>query len=98
MPKAYDYDLRRKVIEAIELNGMKRWEASELFGISRNTIINGFKSKPKREMLNQSLQSIGVIATKSLIGKHSEFLWRRTQTRRKPKWQSCGKTISVNGQ
>jgi len=24
MPKAYDYDLRRKVMEAIELNGMKR--------------------------------------------------------------------------
>lgn len=38
MPKAYDYDLRRKVLEAIELNGMKRCEASECFGISRNTI------------------------------------------------------------
>lgn len=38
MPKAYDYDLRRKVLEAIELNGMKRSEASEMFGISRNTI------------------------------------------------------------
>jgi len=38
MPKAYDYDLRRKVIEAIELNGMKRSEASACFGISRNTI------------------------------------------------------------
>jgi transposase len=38
MPKAYDYDLRRKVLEAIELNGMKRSEASEVFGISRNTI------------------------------------------------------------
>ena len=44
MPKAYDNDLRRKVIEAIELNGMKRCEASEYFGISRNTMataING---------------------------------------------------------
>lgn len=38
MPKAYDYDLRRKVLEAIELNGMKRCQASECFGISRNTI------------------------------------------------------------
>jgi transposase len=36
MPKAYDNDLCRKVIEAIELNGMKRCEASEYFGISRN--------------------------------------------------------------
>lgn len=45
MPKAYDYDLRRQVIEAIELNGMKRCEASELFGISRNTIHQWFQLK-----------------------------------------------------
>lgn len=38
MPKPYSYDLRQKVIEAIELNGMKRTEASEYFNISRNTI------------------------------------------------------------
>lgn len=38
MPRPYSYDLRRKVIEAIELNGMKRCEASEYFNISRNTI------------------------------------------------------------
>jgi transposase len=43
MPKAYDYDLRRKVIEAIELNGMKRTEASQIFGISRNTIHQWFQ-------------------------------------------------------
>ena len=43
MPKPYDYDLRRKVIEAIELNGMKRSEASEVFGISRNTIHQWFQ-------------------------------------------------------
>lgn len=45
MPKAYDDDLRRKVIEAIELNGMKRCEASECFGISRNTIHQWFQLK-----------------------------------------------------
>lgn len=45
MPKAYDDDLRRKVIEAIELNGMKRCEASEFFGISRNTIHQWFRLK-----------------------------------------------------
>jgi transposase len=38
MAKPYSNDLRRKVIDAIELNGMKRCEASEFFGISRNTI------------------------------------------------------------
>lgn len=45
MPKPYDYDLRRKVIEAIELNGMPRCEASEYFGISRNTINEWFHLK-----------------------------------------------------
>jgi transposase len=38
MAKPYSYDLRRKVIDAIELDGMKRCAASEHFRISRNTI------------------------------------------------------------
>ena len=45
MPKAYDYDLRRKVMEAIELNGMKRCQASDCFGISSNTIHQWFQLK-----------------------------------------------------
>ena len=45
MPKAYNTDLRHKVIAAIELNGMKRCEVSELFGISRNTIHQWFRLK-----------------------------------------------------
>ncbi len=35
MSNSYSYDLPLKVIEAIELNGMKKSEVSELFGISR---------------------------------------------------------------
>lgn len=38
MAKAYSYDLRKKVLEAIELDGLKKSEASQLFNISRNTI------------------------------------------------------------
>jgi transposase len=38
MPKAYSYDLRHKVIQAIKLDGLKKSEASLLFNISRNTI------------------------------------------------------------
>jgi transposase len=38
MPKPYSYDLRQKVIQAVELDGLKKSEASELFNISRNTI------------------------------------------------------------
>ncbi|NBO31763.1 MAG: IS630 family transposase, partial [Cyanobacteria bacterium WB6_1B_304] len=36
MPKPYSLDLRQKVIDAIELDGMRKREASSIFGISRN--------------------------------------------------------------
>lgn len=45
MPNPYSYDFRQKVIEAIELNGLKKSEASELFNISRNTIDLWLKRK-----------------------------------------------------
>jgi transposase len=38
MAKPYSYDLRQKVIPAIELDGMKKSEASQVFQSSRNTI------------------------------------------------------------
>ncbi|WP_442939833.1 helix-turn-helix domain-containing protein [Nostoc sp.] len=38
MAKSYSYDFRQKVIQAIELDGLKKSEVSELFNISRNTI------------------------------------------------------------
>ena len=38
MAKAYSYDLRQKVINAIELDGMRKSVAAQVFGISRNTI------------------------------------------------------------
>ena len=38
MAKSYSYDLRQKVIKAIEMDGLKKSEASQLFNISRNTI------------------------------------------------------------
>ncbi|WP_159790677.1 IS630 transposase-related protein [Sodalinema gerasimenkoae] len=45
MSNSYSYDLRQKVINAIELDGMKKSEASQVFGISRNTIHLWLKRK-----------------------------------------------------
>jgi transposase len=45
MAKPYSYDLRAKVINAVELDGLKKSEASELFNISRNTIDLWLKRK-----------------------------------------------------
>lgn len=38
MAKPYSYDFRQKVMQAVELNGLKKGEACELFNISRNTL------------------------------------------------------------
>ena len=38
MAEAYSYDLRQKVINAIQLDGMKKSEAAQVFSLSRNTI------------------------------------------------------------
>ncbi len=45
MAQPYSYDFRQKVIQAIELDGLKKSEASQLFNISRNTIDLWFKRK-----------------------------------------------------
>ena len=45
MAKPYSYDFRQKVIQAIELDGLKTSVASELFNISRNTINLWFQRK-----------------------------------------------------
>lgn len=45
MAKPYSYDFRQKVMQAIELDGLKKSEASELFNISRNTINLWFRRK-----------------------------------------------------
>ncbi|EAM49690.1 putative transposase [Crocosphaera watsonii WH 8501] len=44
MPAPYSYDLRTKVINAID-EGMTKTQASRLFGISRNTINLWLKKK-----------------------------------------------------
>jgi transposase len=45
MAKPYSDDFRQKVMQAIELDGLKKCEASLLFNISRNTINLWFQRK-----------------------------------------------------
>lgn len=45
MAKPYSYDLRQKVVEAVELDGFKKIEASQMFNVSRNTINLWLKRK-----------------------------------------------------
>lgn len=48
MAKAYSYDLRKKVIEAIEVKKRKKSEVAITFNISRNTIDLWLKRKAER--------------------------------------------------
>jgi transposase len=57
MANPYSYDLRRKVIEAIELNGMKHCEASEFFNISRNTINTWFQRRRETGDFNAKVRA-----------------------------------------
>lgn len=59
MAQPYSYDLRAKVIAAIEMDGLKKSEASELFNISRSNIYlwlqrkaqtGDFKPKPNKPL------------------------------------------------
>lgn len=61
MPKPYSYDLRQKVIVAIELDDLTITEASQRFNISRNTIglwlkrlaqTGNFAAKPNQPLGN----------------------------------------------
>lgn len=64
MAKPYSDDFRQKVMQAIELDGLNKSEASQLFNISRNTINLWFQRqaetgdvKPKlRQVCQQELK------------------------------------------
>jgi transposase len=56
MAKAYSVDLRQKVIDAIELDGMPKSKASQVFRISRNTIDLWFK---RREATGSLVAKVG---------------------------------------
>ena len=65
MAKPYDYDLRQKVIQAIERDGLPKSKASKLFGISRNTIDLWFQRraetgdiKPKKRHYGDARQKV----------------------------------------
>ncbi|HEY9626916.1 MAG TPA: IS630 family transposase [Coleofasciculaceae cyanobacterium] len=65
MAQPYSDDFRQKVMEAIELNGFKKSEASQMFNISRNTINLWFQRqaetgdvKPKPRQISQQKSKI----------------------------------------
>ena len=70
MAKPYSQDFRKKVIAAIELDGRKKGEVSEIFNISRNTIDLWLKRKEQTGDLQPK-------STKPLSGKDKITDWEK---------------------
>lgn len=73
MAKPYSYDFRQKVIAAIEMDGRKKGEVSEIFNISRNTIDLWLKRK-------KETGSISPKSTKPLTSKDKITDWEKFKT------------------
>jgi len=73
MAKAYSDDFRQKVMQAIELDGLKKCEASQLFNISRNTINLWFQRKAETGDVKAKLRT-----TSQQNGKISD--WEKFRT------------------
>jgi transposase-like protein len=92
MAKPYSDDFRQKVMQAIELDGLKKSEASQLFNISRNTINLWFQRQaatgdikpkpPPDKYLNET--------SKSTIGRSFRILSKLMGIKPRVKWQNCG--------
>ncbi len=100
MPKPYSYDFRQKVIEAIELNGLKKSEASEYFNISRNTINLWFKRREEtgdvKVKKNQKSGPLGKITDWGKFEDFARTYGDKTQVEMAELWQGeiSDRTIS----
>jgi transposase len=73
MAKPYSQDFRKKVIAAIEMDGRKKGEVSEIFNISRNTIDLWLKRKEQTGDLQPK-------STRPLSGKDKITDWEKFKT------------------
>ena len=98
MARAYSYDLRQKVIKAIELDGWKKSEAAEIFQISRNTLVEtqlicGSNEEKKQGIIIRAQIVLTEQKPKLLTGKHLRNLLTSMVLELKLKWLSCGKNL-----
>jgi transposase len=92
MANPYSDDFRQKVMQAIELDGLKKSEASQLFNISRNTIHLWFKRKAEtgevKPKSRQASQQHGKITDwekfRAFVKAHSD----RTQAEMAELWEA----------
>ena len=100
MAKPYDNDLRQKVIQAIEQDGLPKGEASKVFRISRNTIDLWFKRKAetgdiqpkKRDFSNAKQKITDLNAFRQFAEQHPD----RTQAEMAELWDGTVSTRTIS--
>jgi putative transposase len=79
MAKAYSMDLRERVIEAVERDGLSRNQAAARFEVAISTAIDWVNRY--RETGSVAPGQIGGHRPKKLVGEHREWLLRRCRER-----------------
>ena len=97
MAKPYSNDLRQKVIDAIELNGMKRCEVAELFGISRNSINLWFNRKVQTGTIEPKKREKQGHSHKITDGDEFRYFVKKIIIKLKRKWLSSGLIRFLDG-
>ncbi len=91
MAKPYSDDFRQKVMQVIELDGLKKCEARGYCSISVATRLTcGSSAKPKRAMSNPNRGQHCRRTAKSMIGISSAFLSKNMGIKPRVKWRSYG--------
>ena len=75
MARPYSMDLRERVVQAVERDGLSRRQAAERFGIGIKTAIDWVRRF--RETGSLAAQPMGGCRPKKIVGGHREWLLKR---------------------
>ncbi len=79
MGKPYSFDLRERVVAAVESGGMSRHQAAAHFGVGISTAINWVRRL--RETGSVAAGQMGGHKPKSIVGEHRAWLLERTKAK-----------------
>ena len=79
MGKSYSSDLRERVVNAVEGEGMSRRKAAARFGIGIKTAIDWIRRY--RETGSMAAKPMGGCRPKKIVGQHRDWLLERCQGR-----------------
>jgi putative transposase len=75
MARAYSMDLRERVVQAVEQEGLSRRQAADRFGIGIKTAIDWLRRF--RETGSMAAKPMGGCRPKKIVGQHRDWLLER---------------------